>query len=527
MSDYTVVFVSLEMAVPEFPQELRHPQFRGGLGLLAADILEALAKKGIRAFGITPFYEFDWMTRKPVNYGASAIKSFFPLESANGRSGMTNLNVYEVDRGGAPLYGLHHPVFNLLYTGDRWQRLRQEILLAYAASALIKKRNIKPDVVWLQEGHTALAIPVMKEDPYFSGTKFLFTTHTSVPAGLETFSRLDWFDELGINKDKYSPIFVQNGVIDMIRGGMALADWVNAVSEEHAEVSRGMFPEFAHKISGIRNGSSRELWLSPRIKALGDSPNRSEFWQAHQEDKAELLDLISGFGNPSVASGLRELMMGWVRRITWYKHQYVMLEPVIRAICAPRGETAATQYGDLPGLGIKVFCAGRAHEDDGTGLEWMSKFEQWTNHDLRGKFFFLPQYGLDLLQTAVRGSDIWFNCPLIRWEACGQSDQRAAINGVPSLTTRSGGAKEYVREFDPATLEGNGFYISPYEPLTVYNKLKTISDLYYAWIENKDEKWLSLTMNAFEAGKEVDSMVMIAEYEKIFKKLINGQKTAA
>jgi len=56
-SDYTVVVLSMEMMMPKLPEPARGANFRGGLGILAGDIMSGLKKSGIKAFGIVPMIE--------------------------------------------------------------------------------------------------------------------------------------------------------------------------------------------------------------------------------------------------------------------------------------------------------------------------------------------------------------------------------------------------------------------------------------------------------------------------------------
>lgn len=518
--NYTVVFVSMEMVIPELQEPACGANFRGGLGILAGDIMEGLAKRGIKAFGIVPFNQLHWMTGERIFYNQSSAQYLFEAE-INGKT----IKAWKINRGGSDVLGIElGEIFDVLYTADRWKRLNQEILLGKAVPVLLRKLNIKPDILWLQEGHTARTFPAIDEDPYFEGVKILFTTHTPLPEGLEKFYG-DRFNELELNHNKYHPIFVKDGLIDMTGALMKRADKVTAVSREHSRVTKKMFPEFAHKVVGIRNGSSRELWLSPRQKQINTSTDLLKLWEVDEADKQEFIEFINnGLAKRGIQEfNPRKLLMAWVRRMAWYKQQYPMLVPVIRAICAERGESVTTPLGKLEGLGIQVFSAGRAHESDNQCLGWMSEFERWMREPcLRGKFVFLPEYNLKLLQLAARGCDIWFTCPLPGWEACGTGDQRATINRKANLTTKTGGALEYIREFDPITGKGNGFFIDPYEPKTVYEKLKIISDLYYAWIENGDDRWLKLKMNTFRAGKLLDVVCMIKKYQRLFEDLLNS-----
>jgi len=514
--DYTVLFVSPEMMIPELPEPACGANFRGGLGILSGDIMEGLARREVGAVAITPFYNSHWMTHEGIIYDRTPAQTLFEIV-VNDKP----VKVREIWRGGTRVLGLESDVFNVLYVADRWQRILQEVLLGHAVPAVLKKLDIKPDICWLNEGHTAITIPVMKEDRYFAGIKFLFTTHTPVPEGMEKFYGDDhWFNALRINREKYHSVFVKDGMIDMTRAVMILAETVNAVSQEHCEVTKRMFPEFSHKIVYITNGSSRELWMSSFLKELGEEFGIARFLEAQQATKEEFIKFLEQKTN--IRFDIQKPILVWVRRIAWYKQQYPMLASIIRAICAEKGQAIETEFGRLEGLGFQVFGAGRAHESDAQCLGWMTEFQKWMSKPgLAGNFVFLPEYNLELLKRTAQGCDVWFSCPLPQWEACGTSDRRATINGKVNLTTRAGGAKEYIKDYNPITGEGNGFFIEPYEPRTVYNKLKIISDLYYAWMAKRDRRWSKLMKVSFEAGKALDVVPMIEKYEQIFENLLN------
>ena len=508
-NDYIVVVLSMEMTMPELPEPARGANFRGGLGILAGDIVSGLKRSGIKGFSIVPFYRRHWINGKEIFYGSPARKV---ME-------LNSLNVWEINRGGTIVYGLENQVFDCLYTTDRWQRIQQEIMFGKAAPLLLQRLGIKPDIIWFNESHTAVSAEAIKEDPYFQETKILFTIHTPDPAGMERFPE-QWFNELKIHREKYYPIFVKDNCLDLTRAVMILSDKINSVSQEHCAVTREKFAEFASKTIGIRNGSDRDLWLSQHLKEAGDSLDSSKLWSVHQQDKRDFIDLIEA--QTKVTLSASKPLLALVRRIVPYKNQYPLLEPIIRAVCAEREETVDTPCGKLKGLGMQVFCAGLPSENDDYCKGWVRNFESWMKEPgLRGNFVFLADYYLTLLQKSAAGCDIWLCCPWPKWEACGTSDQRATINGNINVSTRTGGAIEYIKEIDSSTGDGNGFFIEPYDCPTLYQKLKILSDFYY---DRKDD-WLKIRANAFETGKSLDIVPMIAEYRKnIFVPLLSGSR---
>ena len=514
----TIVFLSMEMMIPELGNIACNANFKGGLGIFAGDVVSSLSKLGFPNFSFVPFYHHDHKTREAINYEKSYADSLI-LTDQEKRFGLKR--IYLAKRGGSVIFGLEKPdIFDIIYTEDRRQRLRQEILMGKIPAQIMKRVGIKPDILWINESHTVLAIPEIREDSYFDGTKILFTIHTPEQAGMEKF----WdfrFDDLQIDPSKYYDIFVKNGVLDLTWAGVVLADKVNAVSQEHAEITRKMFPQFKSKIIGIRNGSDIDFWLSERIKDLGNEFSLDDFQEVHQFDKNEGLDAIER--KSDVALDRTKPTVWWVRRIAQYKNQYPMLKDIICAICASRGTFVNTSFGKIEGLGLNMIGAGRCAESDNTCLFWIEEFNRWNdNSQLRGKFVFLPEYDLELLRFGARGSDVWLCTPEPGREACGTSEQRAIINGNPVLTTKTGGPKEYIQEFNPTTCSGNGFFIDPYNPKVLYEKLKIISDLYYAWLNNGNNCWPTLRMNAYKTGMSfLDSRLSLEEYNsRIFDILL-------
>jgi len=496
-----LVFLSMEMIIPEFPEPARGANFRGGLGILAGDIASGLKQTGIKAIGIIPLYGRSWVDGREISY-----------ELPPQKISELDLSYVQFERGGTVIYGLVSSVFNYLYVDDRWQRLQQEITFGKAVPLLLKKLGIKPDIIWLNESHTALSLPGLEQDPNLDKAKILFTVHTPDSAGMERFDG-QWFDELGIDRERYYPVFVNNGSIDLTRAGMTLADQVNAVSQEHCKITQDLFPEYASKIIGIRNGSDREAWLSPKLKKEEGSTSPSQLWIIHKEDKRNLLDLV--VNQSGVMLDMQKPLGVWVRRIVPYKNQYPLFDPIIEAICSGRDKIIETPFGGLAGLEMQMFCAGLPGFDDNYCRAWVSEFMRWMEDSrLQGNFVFLPDYSFELLKKSAAGCDFWLSCPWPGQEGCGTSDQRAVLNGNPTITTRTGGAMEYIHEFDPETGEGNGFFIEPYDSITLYRKLKIISDLYYAWLESGNTLWLKLRMNAFQTGKSLDITTMIGEYQR-------------
>lgn len=510
-----IALVSPEMAMPALGEPACGANFRGGLGLLAREIAEGLNARGsVQSIALVPFYETHWLSRQPIAYENTGARFWGLIPNNEGEE----IPVWVVPRGRCDIYGVGVP--GVLYTSDRRERLRQEVLLGHAVPKLLEALSFRPDVLWLNEGHTVIAAAKTLEHPWFHDTKVLFTIHTPRPEGSEKFPA-DWFHELLVNP-ALRPVFIKDGQIDFTAAAMALADRVNAVSEEHEEVTKEMFPEWRGKITGIRNGLNPSLWQSPYLTSFNREIPYAALEKAQETAKAALIELIAR--KTGVRLDQKKPLVGLVRRLAWYKNQYPMLEHIIEALCAERGEVVSNSSGNLEGLGVQVFIAGLAHEDDHACQEWMRQFQQWMEHPrLKGKFAYLNDYTIQLLQLGPQACEIWLSCPRPREEACGQSDQRAALNGNVNIATRTGGAREYLKEVQPESGEGNGCFIDPYDPLTIYQKLKLLARL-QSEAQSGDPRWQRVRMNALESSRELTASSMLDKYQDVFNSLREHRK---
>jgi starch phosphorylase len=83
--------------------------------------------------------------------------------------------------------------------------------------------------------------------------------------------------------------------------------------------------------------------------------------------------------------------------------------------------------------------AGKAHPADTPGKEVLQNVYRFT-HDpfYEGRVGFLEDYGMHPAHLMVQGVDLWLNLPRVPLEASGTSGMKAALNGVPQLSTLDG-----------------------------------------------------------------------------------------
>src|SRR3979411_1296750 len=221
-------------------------------------------------------------------------------------------------------------------------RMRQEIMLGIGGVAALSALGIDAEVFHMNEGHSAfLALErirrnvVEKKLDFYSALKVLspsnvFTTHTPVPAGNDSFSRemmLKYFGplakELGISFDelfRFGQASVDPAdVFSMTILALRFSRHVNGVSKLHGEVSQMLWkdvwagvPVHEVPITSITNGVHTKTWMAPEFSALyqkhpGDWEEHitdpdfwrrvtdipgAQLWETHQKLKLRLVEFV-------------------------------------------------------------------------------------------------------------------------------------------------------------------------------------------------------------------------------------------
>lgn len=547
LSDKIIVSISMEGNIPEFEgYAAQDANTRGGLGAYFGDKLEGLADIGAKGFGIQPGYShvihdgvstkidykqlIDRNILQPVFVGNNAIevRAWNEDPVANHARHADDINnpkipveVYRVNRGGTWDYILMSEVFDVLYPDEkthgasgRIHRFTQEAVFGKAVYQLIKKLNINPDILHLNEAHTVVAAAQMRADPTFDKCAIVYTNHTIVPAGLESFSpeslRTDaarMMYVIGLPAEeapKFRSRFLRpDGVVDFCYAATRLADVINAVSEEHAMATIKLFKnmygeEFKVKVIGVLNGSGRS-WKSKKLIEIEDSgriPNMEELFEIHESGKDEAFEEVEK--RTGIALDRNKLTMWAARRMADYKSQYPMLRFLAHILTADttrsfsRDELKNIWFRDISDLKWdynrelvesvldKIFKEGKRERVNGIGMQivvsapdpipqgvetfWASEFTRWSNQlpDLKGRFVYVPRSDARFLKMQAIGADICINMPRPLEEACGTSDQRSGRNGGVNMAVNGAGPKEWIKDYEEDPEDGCGLLIGSY-----------------------------------------------------------------
>jgi starch phosphorylase len=546
------------------------PTYSGGLGILAGDTLKSMADAGLPVVAVTLLHRKGYFKQSLDADGkqTEAPVQWEPTERLRRMEQKVNVMiegrnveiaawVHEIEgvRGHRlPVYFLdtasskNHPsdqsLTDSLYGGDEHYRICQEVVLGMggvkllAALGLIPRHDEFQSVLHMNEGHAAfLTLGLLQ---HWGGADLrlaahqhearvkrscVFTTHTPVPAGHDRFVRSLVAKVLGDATCEFLQEIntFEGDMMNMTHLAMHYSRFVNGVAKRHGEVSRQMFPN--KSISAITNGIHAGTWTTDAFAKLFDkylpgwrSDNHyfryaceipcEELRQTHQEAKRSLFSTIKE--RVGVEMDEKVLTIGFARRAAEYKRGDLLFQDVesLKALAKKCG-------------GLQLVFAGKAHPRDMGGKKIIAKIHEAAKA-LTGsgiKFAFLPNYDMTLGRVICGGVDIWLNNPIKPLEASGTSGMKAALNGVPNLSTLDGwwveGNVEGVTGWeiedgqDGMNASANDETLRAQASKALLSKLGTAAEIYYG----NEKKWSEIMRNSiFLNGSYFNTQRMVEQY---------------
>jgi starch phosphorylase len=500
------------------------PLYSGGLGVLAGDHLKSASDLNLPIVGVGLLYQHGYFHQRLAADGRQEEiypeNDFYhmPLrleKDANGNPILIDVDfkgekayaqIWRVDIGRVRLYLLDanipqnpphiQAVTFRLYDADRETRLCQEILLGIGGVRALYRLGINPTVFHMNEGHSAFAglerIRILRQQ---TGISFdaahlavmasnVFTTHTSVPAGIDIFDPAlietyfaNYAPELGISmpvllglgrknpSDHHEP-FCMNIL------AMKLSGHINAVSKLHTTVSQKLWhvlwpsvPQEDVPIKYVTNGVHVPSWVSKDMAQLYDrylgpywyeDPDNEkvwsrvmeipdeELWGTHERRRERLVvfcrrrlqkQLIQRGAPHSEIMKVNQILnpealtLVWARRIATYKRPTLIF----------RDPDRLAKILNDPTRPVQIIMAGKAHPADEPAKELIKQIITFAHDErFRYRFVFIEDYDLEVARYLVEGADVWLNTPRKPNEACGTSGMKAIVNGALHVSTDDG-----------------------------------------------------------------------------------------
>jgi starch synthase len=442
----------------------------GGLADVIAALPRALRRAGAETCVIAPAYR-SLLTHVHAEGGAESMEV-----AIGGRR--EPFRVLAAESGGVALRLIDHPGFfdrAGIYgeNGAEYTDNNRRFVFFGRAAAMAAAR-LDADVIHAHDWHAALASIVMRADPAmrprFARATSVFTIHNLAFQGL--LDPAD-FSLLGLDPSWYSIECLEfYGRVNLMKGAIVLADGVSTVSPGYAdEISRdsefgfgmeGVLRAKGARFRGILNGADYDEWNpahDDRIAARFTPTDRDGKRQCRR-DLRERLELPQSDQVP---------LIGMVSRMTPQKG-FDLLASALDQLMALDIQLVMLASGD-PGL-ERLFAGAQYRYP--RGLRVLTAFDSAMAHRI--------QAGADMFLMPSR------------FEPCGLTQMYALKYGTVPIVRATGGLKDTVAQFDPASCTGNGFLFSQYRPEPLIAAIRNAANAF------TDQKvWARLMDNCFAA----------------------------
>jgi glycogen phosphorylase len=580
------------------------PIYSGGLGILSGDHAKEASDLGLPFVGVGFMYPQGYFRQRIPSHGwQEAVYQQLDMAEApillardtndqvikisvrfGGRT--VYAQVWQVRVGRVPLYLLDTDVDEndpwdrelsaRLYSGDSELRIRQEIVLGIGGVRVLRTLGIEPHVWHMNEGHSAFLMLECIREKVRQGMSYaeakaiikaqaVFTTHTPVPAGHDTFAFHmmehyfnGFWQELGISREEFMDLGKHQEswgeAFNMTVLALRTSGHANGVSQLHGAVSREMWqsvwpdrPVDEVPITHVTNGIHSPTWISAELhhllarylgpdwlenhddptvwQKLADMPDE-ELWRMHLHLKQKLFSFlrervrrrwVEGSDDPTqvLTSGTlldpEALTIGFARRFATYKRATLIFRdlPRLQRILLDRNRP------------VQIIFAGKAHPADDPGKSLIQAVYNLSKHNqLGGRVAFIEDYDMHMARYLVQGVDLWLNTPRRPREASGTSGQKAALNGVPNFSVLDGW---WVEGYNGANgwavgaqnYNGNHEIEDHEDALSIYRTLEEeIVPLYYKRDrDNIPRGWAEIMREAMRSnGPQFSMRRMVKEY---------------
>ncbi len=540
------------------------PNYAGGLGVLAGDILRSASEKLIPMLGVSLIYWGDTYNQKINSDGTQTFyyhswskqdqlirlphKIILNVKGSDITVGCWRYDIVNL-KGNfiIPVYLLDtqfpqnpqwaQDITKYLYSSNPEIRIMQEYLLGFGGKKMLEKlgeNKVKNYI--LNEGHCAFVplslLPNYNYNDEEVKKRCLFITHTPVAAGHDYFNydqvyqivgekNIPWHIKKIAGQDLFSTTFLAK----------SLSCKTLAVSKKHQQVTKHLLN--SNDIDHVTNGICLKNWIHPYLQdfytsKLGDWVSNPKLLQQavkridsnslyyyHLQAKKELISyvnqhLIAFVGEPNIPKeayfNLETLTLSLARRPVAYKRPLLLYKDLERLANIGKNK-------------LQIIQCGKSYPNDFVSqniVKSVVDFAKKLKYSLR--IVYLEDYSPKIAKMLVAGTDLWLNTPTKPLEASGTSGMKAAVNGALNFSVLDGWWIEAV-EFAPLSGFSIGEYYSGVEQVDTYNQdadslyntlEKQVIPLYYG---NKKE-WINRMKHAITLGAYFNTQRVLEDYMK-------------
>jgi starch synthase len=308
-----------------------------------------------------------------------------------------------------------------------------------------KALGVEPDCIHLNDHHTALVLAYLAEryadDPGLSRAGTVFSIHNLGYQGQfepKLLPRLGFPESLA---EPGSP-FEFHGLVNNLKIGIELSDYVNTVSERYAEEISSL-PEYGLGLEGVLADRRRDGRLVGILNGVDYS-----VWDPSVDD---LIPARYGRGD---LAGKHTCKMALLERAGLPVDGGAPVIGIVSRLADQKGFDLLKEVGDeIAALGAALVVLGTGQPEYHTFLTELAK-----RHPDRVSANLT--FDNEFAHWIEAGSDMFLMPSL--YEPCGLNQMYSLRYGTVPVVRETGGLADTVQDFDPATDEGTGFVFQDY-----------------------------------------------------------------
>jgi starch synthase len=414
----------------------------GGLADVAGALTKALKTEGVDSLLLTPLYD-------QVDRGLLESQPIDHLE-VDWRGDKSLARVWKSDALNAPAYLIEAPQYfaqhSIYGSPNDYERFA---FFCRSAIALLLKLGQAPDVLHCNDwpcGFAAVELTARRRyEPFFAGTRVLFSIHNLAYQGLFRPSDLGWmgFDDQGED-------FALSGAASALKAGIIAADALATVS-----------PRYAREIQTPEQGCGLDWLLRARSDRLAGITNGVDYdvWNPETD-----LHIAAHFSAADL-SGKRICKLDLLRRFYLPEEPERPIIAIISRLVTQKGyELIEQAAGAILDSGAFFIALGAGES------RYEAFLQRWHDQAPHRVGIYKGYAGEPLAHQIEAGADIFLMPSL--YEPCGLNQMYSMRYGTVPVVRATGGLDDTVQSFDPAAGSGDGFKFGPYAAPAMLEKIR-------------------------------------------------------
>ena len=380
------------------------------------------------------------------------------------------------------------------YGDVKWD-LEKFSYFSRAALSALPVIGFKPDIVHCHDWQTAL-VPIYMKDSFRGGEfcqnmKSIMTIHNLKFQGvwdIKTIQALTGLSDYYFTSDKLKVYDDAN----LLKGGIAYADFVTTVSETYAEEIKtpfygegleGLMQARSNSLCGIVNGIDYNEYNPETDDRIYQKYNAINFRKEKAKNKKALQEHLGLEVNE------KKMMIGLVSRLT-----------------------------DQKGLDLIAYVMDELCSDDiqfvvlGTGEEKYENMFRYFDWKYGNKVSANIYYSEDMSHKIYAACDAFLMPSL--FEPCGLSQLMSLRYGTIPIVRETGGLKDTVEPYNQYESTGTGFSFANYNAHEMLGVIRYAEQIYY----DRKREWNKLVDRAMAADFSWD--VSARKYENLYSWLL-------